>query len=370
MVCSRSLSVSQKKATLTQKTIDNVLLRYDAVTGEAFSLTSRCADMDSELPLHLGVPKAILDNVIFCHQEDSNWPLSESNVLKKKFDDIFSSKRFAVALDNIKEIRKEAAAEIKLGNVQLDALQNDTKKAKRVRNTLTELNQQMAAKKETLQTIETKLAQIESEINKLTASLSENQESHDKIRQLMNQKDFFESTMRSIAAHIEPCEESTEQLYNLLKEHRIKEDKNQEEKSTVTLERSKLERKLKRIQDELSQKQVAMGRLDAARDEYKRQIQKRSDLIKKMNDEKNMNLPVDDGEASAEVMKELIEDTAANNEKLKDAAMSKQNALSDEVQMLKSQKMSIEENKKHMKKRIVSYFNVHLEICCTEIYLS
>jgi DNA repair protein RAD50 len=359
MVCSRSLSVSQKKATLTQKTIDNALLRYDAETGEAFSITSRCADMDSELPLHLGVPKAILDNVIFCHQEDSNWPLSESNVLKKKFDDIFSSKRFAVALDNIKEIRKEAAAEIKLGNVQLDALQNDTKKAKRVRNTLTELNQQMAAKKETLQTIETKLTQIESEINKLTASLSENQESHDKIRQLMNQKDFFESTMRSIVAHIEPREESTDQLNHLLEEHRIKEDKNEEEKSTVTLERSKLERKLKRIQDELSQKQVAMGRLDAARDEYKRQIQKRSDLIKKMNDEKNMNLPVDDGEASAEAIKELIEDTAANNEKLKDEAMSKQNILSDELQMLKSQKMSIEENKKHMKKRIVSYFIVH-----------
>ncbi|KAF1806740.1 hypothetical protein FB192DRAFT_1272944, partial [Mucor lusitanicus] len=145
MVCSRSLAVTQKKATVTQRSIDNALLRYDPVTGEAFSITSRCADMDSELPLHLGVPKAILDNVIFCHQEDSNWPLSEPSVLKKKFDDIFSSKRFTAALDNIKEIRKEAAADIKLGNVQLEALQNDTKKARRIRSNLTELNQQMTA---------------------------------------------------------------------------------------------------------------------------------------------------------------------------------------------------------------------------------
>jgi DNA repair protein RAD50 len=34
MICSRSLAVTQKKATLTQKSIDNALLRYDAATGE------------------------------------------------------------------------------------------------------------------------------------------------------------------------------------------------------------------------------------------------------------------------------------------------------------------------------------------------
>ncbi|KAI8641197.1 hypothetical protein BD408DRAFT_219419 [Parasitella parasitica] len=354
MVCSRSLAVTQKKSSIAQKSIDNALLRYDSVTGEAFSITSRCADMDSELPLHLGVPKAILDNVIFCHQEDSNWPLSESSVLKKKFDDIFSSKRFAVALDNIKEIRKEAAAEIKVGNVQLDALQNDTKKAKRIRSNLTEINQQMAAKNETLQTVEIKLAEIEAEISRLNALLGENQEAHDKIRQLINQQDFFTSTMRSIEVHIEPRPESTQQLQHLLEEHRIKEGKNQQEKSTVTLTRSELETKLKRIQQQLSLKQTAMGRLEAARDEYLRQLQKRSELIENMNQERDMNLPVDDGDASAEAVKELLQDTATNNEKLKDDAMSDQNTLSDELQLLKSQKMSIEENKKHMKKRIVS----------------
>ncbi|KAK4520801.1 ribosomal protein S23 [Mucor velutinosus] len=361
MVCSRSLAVTQKKATVTQRSIDNALLRYDPVTGEAFSITSRCADMDSELPLHLGVPKAILDNVIFCHQEDSNWPLSEPSVLKKKFDDIFSSKRFTAALDNIKEIRKETATDIKLGNVQLEALKNDTKKAKRIRSNLTELNQQMTAKNETFQTIEIKLAQIEAEISRLNASLKDNQEAHDTIRQLLNQRDFFQSTMRSIEAHIVPREESTEQLQHLLEEHRIKEDKNQEEKSRVSLERSKLERQLKAAQDELSKKQVAMGRLDAARDEYLRQLQRRSALIQQMNQDKNMNLPVDDGDASAQVIKELIEDNATNNDRAKDEAMSEQNTLSDELQMLKSQKMSIEENKKHLK-RLIDNFDIQIDV--------
>lgn len=43
------------------------------------------------MPKQLGVSKAILENVIFCHQEESNWPLSEPASLKKKFDDIFEA---------------------------------------------------------------------------------------------------------------------------------------------------------------------------------------------------------------------------------------------------------------------------------------
>ena len=47
---------------------------------------------------HLGVSKAILANVIFCHQEDSLWPLAESSKLKSTFDDIFAATRCASAV--------------------------------------------------------------------------------------------------------------------------------------------------------------------------------------------------------------------------------------------------------------------------------
>jgi DNA repair protein RAD50 len=49
--------------------------------------------MDAEVPRLMGVSTAILDNVIFCHQEESNWPLSEPAALKKKFDDIFEASK-------------------------------------------------------------------------------------------------------------------------------------------------------------------------------------------------------------------------------------------------------------------------------------
>ncbi|GAV92652.1 LOW QUALITY PROTEIN: hypothetical protein CFOL_v3_36030 [Cephalotus follicularis] len=49
--------------------------------------------MDREIPALMGVSKAILENVIFVHQDEANWPLQDSATLKKKFDDIFSATR-------------------------------------------------------------------------------------------------------------------------------------------------------------------------------------------------------------------------------------------------------------------------------------
>lgn len=59
--------------------------------GEKVSLSSKCGDMDREMISSLGVSKPVLNHVIFCHQEDSNWPLSEGKALKEKFDAIFAA---------------------------------------------------------------------------------------------------------------------------------------------------------------------------------------------------------------------------------------------------------------------------------------
>lgn len=54
--------------------------------------------MDREIPALMGVSKAILENVIFVHQDDANWPLQDPSTLKKKFDDIFSATRFVLLI--------------------------------------------------------------------------------------------------------------------------------------------------------------------------------------------------------------------------------------------------------------------------------
>ena len=112
MVITRSMQLTVKKATRTFKTLDGNLVTWKG--GERSSLSSRVAELDKLMPHHLGVSKAILDMVIFCHQDESLWPMSEPAQLKKKFDEIFEALKYTRALDNIKAVRKKTGDDLKV----------------------------------------------------------------------------------------------------------------------------------------------------------------------------------------------------------------------------------------------------------------
>lgn len=59
--------------------------------------------MDREVPALMGVSKAILENVIFVHQDEANWPLADGATLKKRFDDIFSATKYVVLILVLKD---------------------------------------------------------------------------------------------------------------------------------------------------------------------------------------------------------------------------------------------------------------------------
>ena len=115
------LQLIQKKLQLQYKTLDQILQTHNKATGQKEAISYRCGDMDRIVPTLMGVTKvmtallplrsacsnlsscrpqdccilqAIMENVIFVHQEESNWPLSEGAILKKKFDDIFSATKY------------------------------------------------------------------------------------------------------------------------------------------------------------------------------------------------------------------------------------------------------------------------------------
>ena len=58
--------------------------------------------------------QAILEHVLFCHQEESNWPLQEGNVVKKRFDEIFESSRYTKAQEQVVKLKKTKAKELKV----------------------------------------------------------------------------------------------------------------------------------------------------------------------------------------------------------------------------------------------------------------
>jgi DNA repair protein RAD50 len=110
MVATRSLQLTVKKTTRQQKTLEGQLLMIR--DGERTAISSRVAELDQMLPQYLGVSSAVLESVIFCHQDESLWPMSEPSVLKKKFDEIFEALKYTKAIDNIKALRKKQNEEL------------------------------------------------------------------------------------------------------------------------------------------------------------------------------------------------------------------------------------------------------------------
>lgn len=124
MVVIRSMEVTQKKTAASFKALDGIIRTVDPNTGERVSLSHKCTELDRQIPALMGVSKPILEHVVFCHQEDSSWPLQEGAVLKKRFDDIFDSTRYAKALEAIKTSRKEYAAQVKDLKADLEGLKS------------------------------------------------------------------------------------------------------------------------------------------------------------------------------------------------------------------------------------------------------
>jgi DNA repair protein RAD50 len=174
MVCLRSMQVVQKKTSLTFKGLDGVI-RMTNKAGEKVSMSHKCSELDKQLPELLGVSKAILENVVFCHQEEANWPLLESAAIKKKFDDIFESSRYAKALEAIRKAKlekknqeKDLKRDLDVLNIKLThvadlnrEMSDAQEKIEGVHTSIKRLNEQVIEKQEELDKLQEKQGDVE-----------------------------------------------------------------------------------------------------------------------------------------------------------------------------------------------------------------
>ena len=73
----KNMACTQKSKKLEFRTLETIISRYNADNKVISTITSKCINADQEVVNAFGVTKAVLEHVIFCHQEDSNWPLSK-----------------------------------------------------------------------------------------------------------------------------------------------------------------------------------------------------------------------------------------------------------------------------------------------------
>uniref|UniRef100_A0ACD5Z3N4 Uncharacterized protein n=1 Tax=Avena sativa TaxID=4498 RepID=A0ACD5Z3N4_AVESA len=173
VVCIRSFQLTQKASKMEFKAIESVLQTINPHTGEKVCLSYRCADMDREIPALMGVSKAILENVIFVHQDESNWPLQDPSTLKKKFDDIFSATCYTKALEVIKKLHKDQGQEIKTFRLKLENLQTLKDQAYRLRDSIAQDQEKSDALKTQMEDLKTNIEVVESKIHHTGTSMDE-----------------------------------------------------------------------------------------------------------------------------------------------------------------------------------------------------
>ncbi|KAJ0034599.1 hypothetical protein Pint_25513 [Pistacia integerrima] len=213
VVCIRSFQLTQKASKMEYKAIESVLQTINPHTGEKVCLSYRCADMDREIPALMGVSKAILENVIFVHQDESNWPLQDPSTLKKKFDDIFSATRYTKALEVIKKLHKDQNQEIKTYKLKLENLQTLKDAAYKLRESISQDQEKTESLKSQMQELERNIQDVDAKIHHTETTLKDLRKLQDQISTKTAQRStLFKEQQKQYAALDAENEDTDEEL--------------------------------------------------------------------------------------------------------------------------------------------------------------
>lgn len=185
--CIRSMTADLQKNGKTKfKTLDSTIITEDP-SGRKEESGRRVEEVNAEMAEAMGVSKAILNNVIFCHQEDSNWPLDEGKKLKEKFDAIFGTTDYNKAIEKLIKFRKALDVQHKFVTTEKRfklEIKSDSDKKRLDLDKQTEKRQVMVSEIENLE------ASLEPINKKLEQLLIKEQQ----FGQLHGQKAAFEAT--------------------------------------------------------------------------------------------------------------------------------------------------------------------------------
>ncbi|OWB53264.1 hypothetical protein B5S27_g4857 [[Candida] boidinii] len=351
MILTKTLQAIKKPgASPTMKTLENQLV---VINGkERTTISSKISDIDAKIPIQLGISKAILNYVVFCHQDDSLWPISEPAVLKKKFDEIFDSVKFIKVLDSLKIVNKEMNIDIKLLNNNVQHLKNDRTRAHTKLQEIDDLTNQIEENKIQIESITKELKQINIESDNLFKS---NQD----FEKVLSRIELLKQQRNSLIQQIERLENSTKLLS--MSDEELKENlsnfandiiKNENELQILKKNLNLKQDKISKIRSELSESKIIEGRLNTLTDQYNNNINIRKNFI----EEYKSNLPKNRGDDIVESFKqyltEKIENDRFNLAKNKEILKKKDSEFKDKLNKIRDEISKDEQNSIYVKKDI------------------
>ncbi|KAF7555057.1 hypothetical protein G7046_g6641 [Stylonectria norvegica] len=276
-VATRSIQLTVKKTARTQKTLDCSLVVMN--NGERTTTSTRTAQLDELIPERLGVSPAILDAVIFCHQEESMWPLSEPAALKKRFDEIFEALKYTKAIDNLKVLRKKQVEQ--LGKLQNDEVHNKDNKdrGERAEKRMKGLQAEIEASRESCESISHEMEETQVKIRETRETANTHLEIVHNLKNKRQQLDYRQDAVKELKTTIEELHDDDASLESTLAHYEDRMGHLQEEAEQNKTQYNDLLKALAQSRKEMSVKLSEQGKHQSDKDKYERQLQTRVEMI-------------------------------------------------------------------------------------------
>lgn len=242
------------------------------------------AQLDEMIPERLGVSPAILDAVIFCHQDESLWPLSEPAALKKRFDEIFEAQKYTKAIENLKVLRKKHVEN--LGKLQSDEAHNKVNKdrGERAEKRMTGLQAEIEGAREMCETISVEMEETQEGIREKHEQANSYLQIVHNLNNKKEQLEYRQDAVGGLKATIEELFEEDAALESSLEQYEERMRHLQEESEDNKLQYNDLQKELTDAQKNLNAKLSEQGRHQSDQDKYERQVKSRVEAIQQTAD--------------------------------------------------------------------------------------
>lgn len=272
------------KATSTAKNVSIKCLDSSIkweVDGDVQAHPYKDADYKQEMAAYLHVPEAVLKSVIFCHQDESNWPLGENKSVKETFDKIFGAERYTKALEEIRKIQKDLGVKQKGLEDNLKYIEEKKKCADRWKKELAETEEQLEQVQAEIAIEKEKRPPIQEEIKKLNGEM-------DCLADIARREGLIKGARDMIELQIA---ETAQTMSHILKDLTIEELETQkgelvEKCETLKAENGKIHKEILQIAKDIKEQEKQMrsynqevGKLEKEKSDYEDLLKERNEVL-------------------------------------------------------------------------------------------
>ncbi len=276
-VLTRNIQLTVKKNTRTQKTLEGSLAT--SVDGENTSMSKQKAKLDELVLKHLGVPKAILEFVIFCHQDESLWPMSEPSVLKKRFDEIFEAMKYTKAIDNLKVLRKRHGEKLRSLKDQELHDKTDKEKADKCEERSKALEKEIEKMRLECQEMRRQMDEAERRAKELHEQANSCLGIVNELNIKEQQLEYRQETLEETKSRMDEMTESDTWLQETLAQYEERVSRLRQDHQDNISQYGEYQKDLARLRDDMSKRLAEQGKLQSDKEKYERQLESRVELI-------------------------------------------------------------------------------------------